>query len=200
MTMVCEECSTEFQGHDKRRFCSHKCANRHRVKRPLPIEVHVKTPLARVMELVESGLSVRRACEKLGIEHTYIYRRLHRAGYDFKAAAWSQTVTVPEDHGSLGYMAGIFDGEGSLVHTRSGHWHLCVAMTHKETVDWLGQFGGNVHFSDRSHMPNHKNIWRWSVARRKDIELLLLAMLPYLHVKRDRAKECLADLGVVVPA
>lgn len=96
------------------------------------------------------------------------------------------------------YAAGLIDTDGHIgVRTvKSGEQMGClririeVVNTHKATLEYLGhRFGGYViHKNTPSPWtPRH----RWLVTDKKSQEKLFLALLPYLIVKRDKAKQAL---------
>ena len=96
------------------------------------------------------------------------------------------------------YLAGFFDGEGSIsLHRysclRSGHLNpkykvviSCVNTDRVPVARLQTNFGGALRLVPRRN-PRHKPVWRWdggaSVALRA-----LKAMLPYLTIKAERAK------------
>lgn len=93
------------------------------------------------------------------------------------------------------YLAGIIDGEGCIT-VGAGQRETCVNYnpilavqnTSKALIDWLqSKFGGQVYLSKKQTKKN-KPAWTWRFTKKKDIELILLAVLPYLIVKREQAK------------
>jgi hypothetical protein len=93
------------------------------------------------------------------------------------------------------YLAGIVDGEGCLT-IGAGKKGTCtnynsimlVQNTSKQLIDWLQtNFGGKVYLS-KKETEKTKAAWMWRILKKKDIEILLLAILPYLVVKREQAK------------
>ena len=99
------------------------------------------------------------------------------------------------DKAKFGYLAGILDGEGCLT-IGAGQKETCtnynsiivVSNTNKGLVDWLQtKFGGSVYLC-RKQQGNQKEAYMWRVLKKKEIELLLLATLPYLVIKREQAK------------
>lgn len=95
------------------------------------------------------------------------------------------------------YVAGIIDGEGCLIITRSnrhGSYFNYYARIHVKNTDmrlmrWLvDNFGGNIH----PHKPKsvkHSMAYSWYFSgNAKSKELFLLAIMPYLIVKKEQAK------------
>jgi hypothetical protein len=99
------------------------------------------------------------------------------------------------DKAKFGYLAGILDGEGCLT-IGAGQKETCtnynsivaVQNTSKKLIDWLqAKFGGSVYLS-KKETEKTKAAYMWRILKKKDIEILLLAVLPYLVVKREQAK------------
>lgn len=99
------------------------------------------------------------------------------------------------DKAKYGYLAGIIDGEGCIA-IGAGQKETCinynalvlVQNTSKVLIDWLQHnFGGQVYLS-KKETERTKAAWMWRITKKKDIEILLLAVLPYLIVKREQAK------------
>jgi len=99
------------------------------------------------------------------------------------------------DKAKFGYLAGILDGEGCLT-IGAGQKETCtnynsivvVQNTSKKLIDWLqAKFGGSVYLS-KKETDKTKAAYMWRILKKKDIEILLLAVLPYLVVKREQAK------------
>ena len=92
----------------------------------------------------------------------------------------------------LAYLAGFFDGEGSVVlyperRAKRGSWKMIIEV---RNVDKLSielfhvAFGGSVK-PILSENPNWKDYWAWTCEARL-AETALRAMLPYLRLKRER--------------
>jgi hypothetical protein len=105
------------------------------------------------------------------------------------------------------YVAGFFDGEGTVVITRRRASRAQYSDNHQV---WLGTaqrtfyvdvlqniqstFGGSVR---ALHRPNQSPISEWSVVRRSDQRRFIDAVLPFLHVKRAQALLALDFLTAV---
>lgn len=105
------------------------------------------------------------------------------------------------------YLAGILDGEGCIT-IGAGKKETCtnynaiilVQNTNKKLIDWLqSKFGGQVYLSKKA-TEKTKAAWMWRITKKKEIELLLLAVLPYLIVKVEQAKVLLAFVRLVPEA
>lgn len=99
------------------------------------------------------------------------------------------------------YIAGILDGEGTIVITFREPRKTCreistnlniqvvVVMTSKETIDWLGATTGteaNVYFT-KSRNSKHRSSWAWRLPIGEARELLPQC-LPYMVTKKRNAE------------
>jgi hypothetical protein len=98
----------------------------------------------------------------------------------------------------LAYLAGIVDGEGSI---RSGgyntktDWQITVSNTDPNLMEWLKTIGGRVYVpSMASNQLGHKQCFTWSVHRSNEVVALLMALLPYLIIKREPARRALSAM------
>ena len=93
------------------------------------------------------------------------------------------------------YVAGLFDGEGSVYikrmdqmkHKRPGKpvhkvWviRMEMAMTDKDTIQWCHELFGCGHFGERKVKKGYKRQWRWRVAHR---DALYVAKILWPHAK-----------------
>jgi hypothetical protein len=104
------------------------------------------------------------------------------------------------DVATLAYVAGLFDGEGSIVigynkpdATRGrkvpSYWlQVGITNTDRPLIDWLhATFDG--HISDNSHSPSRKNqrpCWVWRTMGTQ-ARAFLQDISPYLRIKKDQA-------------
>jgi len=154
-----------------------------------------------------TGESVNAIARDIERDAAALYRMLGRR-YGFKASeartpGWSSAYNPPTEVADLAYMAGLLDGECSIMHLNNSRgprsrtqrwiWVVKVSMTDEPIIRWLHSHGGT--FSPRpSTLPNRKDQWCWSLNRQGDVETLLRALLPYMRVRRDRAVEALESL------
>jgi len=98
-------------------------------------------------------------------------------------------------HDDLVYLAGLLDGEGSIVllHGRNGRrsgnptfdLHVSVTNTHAPIMDWLtDRFGGKSYPGTR--YPLRRQVWHWVVIGLPAIQLLH-RLAPYLKIKQQQA-------------
>jgi hypothetical protein len=92
----------------------------------------------------------------------------------------------------LAYAAGIMDGEGSFTVSYSPRWKSFIgdigfAMTKPEIVYLFQQwFGGAVSYSVPKN-PKHSDVYRWRIHSIEKRRKFILAILPYLRLKREQA-------------
>ena len=104
----------------------------------------------------------------------------------------------------LAYMAGLFDGEGSVDYKKRFHkrknkprayWYQCItcemAMTDKPVMVWfheniqLGVLRILIKSKQAGGKPHHKDQWRWRCAHRDAYKFAKL-IIPYARVKREK--------------
>lgn len=92
------------------------------------------------------------------------------------------------------YLAGLFDGEGSIDVLNGTSPRLKISMTDGPTLYWLGHtFGGRVYYEKASGSARQA-AWRWNLLQRRDVAAVIRGMLPYLKLKRAR---CLCALDAI---
>jgi len=97
----------------------------------------------------------------------------------------------------LAYIAGLFDGEGSVYykklkqtrHSRPGKpvhnvWSIRmeIAMTDYSVLVWLTEILGCGKLNSRKVKPGRKKQWRWRCSHRDAFHVACL-LFPYAHVK-----------------
>jgi len=100
----------------------------------------------------------------------------------------------------LAYLAGFFDGEGSIsVTSCSTSLKIVVTNTDRRAVNLFQKaFGGAIHTQDRSAI-NRKTCYQWYMHGKK-AGYVLNALLPHLVVKKRRAEIALIFLETYWPA
>ncbi|SRR5579885_397140 len=97
---------------------------------------------------------------------------------------------------TLSYIAGIFDGEGYvgiIRHQSENDFWPCfmprfvVAMTDKESIDWLKQETGIGAVSRVEAKGNRKDSYHWRL-RICEMREFVPLLVPYLKLKRRRAE------------
>jgi hypothetical protein len=96
------------------------------------------------------------------------------------------------------YIAGIFDGEGTITinRTKQEQYHnwsytpnCFVTNTNEELLHWLRNSTrvGRISESDRYRKENHKRAYRWKLYT-KEVRQLLEAIQPFLVIKKRQAE------------
>ena len=90
------------------------------------------------------------------------------------------------------YIAGFFDGEGSIIHKRTGY-ALSVSQTNEEVLNEIQHFTGVGNVYPLSKRKSHwKDAWVYCVTDYRGTLKVLKGMLPHLIVKQK-----LAQLAIV---
>lgn len=90
------------------------------------------------------------------------------------------------------YAAGIMDGEGSFTVSYSPRWKSFIgdigfAMTKPEIVNLFQQlYGGHISHTVPKN-PKHADVYRWRIHSIEKRRKFILAILPYLRLKREQA-------------
>lgn len=99
--------------------------------------------------------------------------------------------TAPTDSATLGYLAGLMDGEGCI--TRSGgRLRVQIAMTDEPVIRWLGEMGGTV--KERAVVGNRRRCWGWLLLAQADVLAFLVAVSPHMRVKREAALATIEEI------
>jgi len=109
----------------------------------------------------------------------------------------------------LAYIAGLFDGEGSVDYKKRLErkvrqnkkkkyycWRISLemSMTHEGIVRWVhkllrvGTVSLNVKNKSPSSKPHWKDQWRWRCSHRDAFSVAKL-IIPYAHVKREKLQQ-----------
>jgi hypothetical protein len=114
-------------------------------------------------------------------------------------------MKLTKDKSKLSYLAGLLDGEGYFcisrtnAHALNGRLYnafdlqIGVANTSEKLMKWLvSNFGQSYRpLSQRTNTFAKKTCYQWKIERRENQELFLLAILPYLVIKKEQAKTAL---------
>lgn len=90
---------------------------------------------------------------------------------------------------NLYWFAGLWEGEGSVSIIRNGKYYklqVCMTHTDEEIIDlFIKEFGGTKVRSDRSHMSNHKDSFKWSLVT-KQAEHFIKSIYPYIQSGKEK--------------
>ena len=106
----------------------------------------------------------------------------------------------------VAYLAGLFDGEGSVYykqlkqkrHNRPGKpihnvWSIRmeIAMTDESIIRWVHEFTGCGSSGERKVRKGRKRQWRWRCSHR-DAYYVARLIWPYVHVKLPKINQIIA--------
>jgi hypothetical protein len=157
----------------------------------MPAPLLTREQLEEVHRRATSGESVVTLAEEYGVHYPNLMKRLYR-WYGYRGD-WRKPgiFNPPTDPIEIGYLAGLFDGEGSVFPTqRFFGWQVRITMTNEEVMRWLHSLGGALSYSENK--PPRLPTWTWALNRYEDVPRFCETMLPYLKVKRARVEECIA--------
>lgn len=97
-----------------------------------------------------------------------------------------------------GYVAGFFDGEGSLTHNGSG-FRVTIPQTHLIVLKAIKNFSGvgNV-FALTKRKAHWKDAWAYNISRQEDIQFFLTKIQPFLIVKFQKVSRVLPRITIIV--
>jgi hypothetical protein len=156
---------------------------------------------AAVMEYIDGG-----KCEELAKKYRTspmtLKRELARRGiprYVMGVAA-RKVMNLPDDPASIGYIAGLIDGEGTIMNKP---YFRCVTIANTDIpmIEWLGRIGGSVQWRTKQAKDGiiRKPIAAWTVSDAVGMHRLLTAIEPYLITKRGKAQALLDTLEARYP-
>jgi intein-encoded DNA endonuclease-like protein len=98
------------------------------------------------------------------------------------------------------YIAGFFDGEGSITYNGKGY-RVSIAQTNKEVFDkMVASIGCGMIFEVKKRQEHWKQSWVYYIAKQEDVFRFLQECYPYLIVKKQLAKKTIKELCVSIKA
>jgi hypothetical protein len=112
---------------------------------------------------------------------------------------------ITKDKAKLAYVAGLLDGEGYFCISKTNAYYksgeiypafdlqIGISNTSKKLMKWLvTNFGYKYRaLSQRTNTFAKKTCYQWRIERRENQEIFILAILPYLVIKKEQAKTAL---------
>ena len=145
-----------------------------------------KVKLSQLIQLYNSGYSTHDIAKAVGVAQSSVYKRLRRAGIKMrKHGTRSPRIVIPSDNTILAYVAGLFDGEGSVV-SYKGHYQVRIANTYKPVLEWLREV-----FKCGGITKTTPKCYDWKITRRADVVRFLKAIFPFVRIKKDVVLEAL---------
>jgi hypothetical protein len=155
-------------------------------------------------EQIEKGEEVSSVAADLGVDPMTLHRHRERRGFlPVGRLTRLIDISMPDDPVILAYIAGFFDGEGSVFKRRSkdgGFWGISIPNTDKDVIYWIAKTVGiNSIYSRQRPCPKHtevlaKRSYEIGISNANGVLVFLKAILPFLRVKKTKAQECVDDL------
>ena len=96
------------------------------------------------------------------------------------------------------YIAGFFDGEGSLVHNGKGY-RITISQTNYEVLDKIKSYAGIGYiFQNKKRKAHWKESWVYYIAKQEDVYYFIKNISPFLIVKRDLAAQIIPKLILAI--
>lgn len=118
-----------------------------------------------------------------------------------KEQIMNNELTTSPSSEALAYIAGLFDGEGSVSykqymrkrkHGKKAYptWQIRmeIAMTDESILHWVHEVLGTGTVHSRKVRPGRKKQWRWRCSHRQAYYVSRL-LWPYVHVKFDKIQQ-----------
>lgn len=155
----------------------------------------INLPNEEIKMLYLKGMGSTEIAEKFNCDPITIRKRLKSIGVKIrKRSNLRRSIISIPDRDALIYFAGILDGEGSIPNLRVvgsrdfKHVEVDIANNSLELMEWLVScFGGKYEHKTMKHGTTAQ--WQWRVRRLKDVFNLLIAVEPFLIIKKKRAIE-----------
>jgi LAGLIDADG-like domain len=111
-------------------------------------------------------------------------------GYKNRGSVTTELPRFEKNSYDNAYFAGFFDGEGCISGDKKHSLRLALVNTDKRILEYFkSRYGGNIRQFVRHD--GWSACWIWELGDMRQIESILLQLLPYLIVKREQAKVAL---------
>lgn len=96
------------------------------------------------------------------------------------------------------YIAGFFDGEGSVSHNGKG-FRVTLPQTNRKVLESIQNFADSGYVIEITKRKAHwKDSWVYYIAKQKEVFMFLQHIAPYLIVKQRVVIEALQRLTVIL--
>lgn len=96
------------------------------------------------------------------------------------------------------YIAGFFDGEGSIVHNGSG-FRITISQTNFSVLKTMQDFiGFGLIFKNRKRRSHWKESWVYYIAKQEKVYIFIKNILPFIIVKKYLAAKIIPELKFIV--
>jgi len=96
------------------------------------------------------------------------------------------------------YIAGFFDGEGSITNNGKG-FRVSISQTNQEVLEAIRSFVGfGFVIKTKKRKEYWKDCWVYYITKQKEVYSFLLKVSPFLIVEKRKAESCLPLLKETV--
>ena len=96
------------------------------------------------------------------------------------------------------YIAGFFDGEGTLCHNGRGY-RVCITQTNKEELKKIMEFTGYGNVVEITKRKSHwKDSWLYFISKQENIYRFLIGISKDVIVKKHKVEETIPILKMVI--
>ena len=85
---------------------------------------------------------------------------------------------------NIGWMAGMYEGEGCIEKTSPRGYRLTIVSTDFDVIEKIHKFAGGHVYPAKKYQTHHKPAWRWRLGTKPEVTKLLTQMLPFLGNRR----------------
>ena len=85
---------------------------------------------------------------------------------------------------NIGWMAGLYEGEGCIEKTSTRGYRLTIVSTDLDVIEKIQDFAGGYVHPQKQYKPHHKPAWKWRIGTKREVIDLLTQMLPFLGNRR----------------
>lgn len=94
------------------------------------------------------------------------------------------------------YIAGFFDGEGTIAHNGKG-FRIAITQTNESVLKGIQQLSGSGYILMLKKRKSHwKESWLFYIAKQEDVYKFILRIKDYLIVKKILAEQVAAELKI----
>jgi hypothetical protein len=86
---------------------------------------------------------------------------------------------------NIGWMAGMYEGEGCIEQTSAHSYRLAIVSTDLDVIEKIQSFAGGYVHPEKVYKLHHKPAWRWRLGKKNEVANLLEQMLPFLGNRRS---------------
>lgn len=186
-------------------YCGYRCSSiareKHRKDNGLYQKKFSDALVRKAVKMVNAGAYWKAAASSIGMSHDAFRKRVREIKCRIKfrkgnlKAMVPMRLRLPVAVSSLGYLAGIVDGEGCITLHSGKRKQVFVGVTNTDVklMNWLKTIGGVVRPKKRYKL-TRKPCFNWIVCGRADVEALLRAIVPYMLIKKDKARLAIRTL------